>query len=157
MHNRCKPTRKLGNPRLRVPTFRMIRRQSIGGNSAKPICRRPVCRPSAGSGSIAPSPAKRSGKTLSHRWCWPRVRNMSRCASADSRCAMAASDVHAWRSKETASHFPLPSDSGDQYRDPLSHGSVWFPDLAERSRQMYPKSVRCVANRKAALIGVLAA
>src|ERR1700679_2262802 len=119
MQKWLKPTRKLRRTVLRQsrPEWTLALLKVLPGKWPLAVTSpRQAGRSSAGSESIAPSPAKRSGKTLSHRWSWPRVRNMFRCASADSRCAMAAGDVHAWRSKETASHFPLPSDSGDQYR-----------------------------------------
>jgi hypothetical protein len=44
---------------------------------------------------------------------------------------MAAGDVHAWHSKETAPQLALPWVSGDQYRGPLSHG----PEVDAVSRQ----------------------
>jgi hypothetical protein len=143
MQNRYEPTRKLGPGPVSVGDSpdRLLPPKS--GSHDALISLRRVCRSSPENGSDFPFPAIRNEKSLGRRWYVRHVLNRSRCANADSRCARAASGVHAWHSKETASHRASPSNSGISIERSVDAAAMCIRTDKEPVGYMRSKRVPC--------------
>jgi hypothetical protein len=143
MQNRYEPARKLGSAPWSVRRLAGLRAALKIRQRRVLTSLRRVCRSSPENGSDSPFPAIRNEKIPGRRWCGLHVRNRSRCANADSRCARAASGVHAWHSTGTASHLASPSDPGISIERSVDAAALCIRTDKEPAGYMRSKRVPC--------------